>query len=262
MKKLVYNKINIYVTSSSAVTIGFVLRTLLKKFNDKASKYLYWTIFCICSSCMVVAGVISTIKLISKPIGSEINFEPFDDDVHKATLSVCKICESLYQYTDTIPALKSVSYQENSNDEWIGEDDTGEASPLYFWVNEQSFLCKSFPLKGNEVKILHTAYGTNDKNMHIYLHKTGDLGSGLEVKINKDLFKNDNIFLLQIEVLHLISDDGKCSDDGHYQNCREEYISVAVNNYAGCVLKFMRYKSLFSSFLHFLVSTLENISIN
>ena len=62
--------------------------------------------------------------------------------------------------------------------------------------------------------------------MYLYLHKNGDLGSGLEVKINKDMLEDDNLFLLEIVVLHLISDDGKCSDAGHFQNCREEYISA------------------------------------
>ena len=148
----------------------------------------------------MVAAVISTIKLISKPTGSEIDLELFDDNIHKVTVSVCKICETLDQYTNIIPALESVSYQKNTivTKKWIGEDDTREGSPIFSWVNEKSFLCKSFPLEGNEVKILHTAFGTNDRNMYIYLHKHGDLGSGLEIKLNKALFEDFNIFLLPI----------------------------------------------------------------
>ena len=119
-------------TSFSAGSIGYLLRTVVKTWNERASKYLYWTIFGLCSTCLVVAGAISTIKLISKPTGSEIDLQPFDEIIHKATVSVCKIFETLDQYTDTIPALESVSYEKNSNvtREWLEEDDT-EAS-LFF----------------------------------------------------------------------------------------------------------------------------------
>ena len=190
---------------------------------------------------MVGQVFVTTNKLLSNPTGSEIELQPFNENIHGVSVSVCKIFESLDLYSDTIPALVSIEYQNSKNVTGNQhEENVIKSSPSFSWVNDKSYLCKTFPLKGKQVKIVHTAYGTNDKNMYIYVHKTGFLGSGLEIKINKDWFSEDNILLLEISELHLIPEEAKCSDEVNLEECREEYISAAVNNITGCVLKFMR----------------------
>lgn len=187
---------------------------------------------------MIGEVIVSTDKVLSNPAGSQVNLHPFDENVHSVSISVCKIFESLDLYTDTIPALINVSYQNSSTNT---EDWTEiESTPLFSWANDQSYLCKSFPIMEKNVKILHTAFGVYDTNMHIYLHKTGVLGSGLELKIDKNWFDKDVILLLELTELHLIPDEAKCSYKGMFEVCREEYISAAVNNVTGCILKYMR----------------------
>ena len=196
---------------------------------------------------MIVEVIVSTNKLLSNPTGSEIITQSFDESIHEISVSVCKVFESFDQYTDAIPSVKSVTYQNETFIEMAKEyeyeyenDYDQESSSMFSWVNDQSYLCKSFSFKGKEFKIIHNAFGSHDQNLHIYLHKTGFLGSGLEVKINKQWYPDDNILLLEIVELHLIAEETNCTDEGMLEECREGYISAAVNKITGCILKYMR----------------------
>ena len=195
---------------------------------------------------MALQVYVSVLKVDSKPTGTSVEFKELNSVINMS-LTACKIDHDMLDKDEHIQPLLYVGSKNRDEfiDEFVSEVGNSTISSFYWLDNELTHICKTIDLhQSEEIKIIHSyglSWGTDPKNMKLYIHETGLFGSGYEVKFQTEWYEGNTVVLLDLEQIVNIPDPSVCNQDYLFDQCKQRYISEEFKTGAGCSLKLPRY---------------------
>ena len=227
----------------SLLDIGYVQKKLKSRcWKEKWTNLMFATVVLACCLGFLYQIRACSSKLMAKPTGVYLDTESLDVNL---SITFCKQYDVSRGHinSDVIPALESVEYRPANEKGFkvLHRENSSSLKPFLWYSDNQAqiYLCKSVEFLGEEIKISHNTKAGSRKIL-VYLHETGDFGSGSQLKLNAVwLAWQSSVYLMQMVPIVQIPEVAMCSTSHQFSDCLANLVTHGVHQKAGCVLRQM-----------------------
>ena len=232
----------------SLLDIGYVQKKLKSRhWKEKWANLMFATVVLACCLGFLYQIRACSFKLMAKPTGVYLDTDSLAVNL---SMTFCKQYDVSHGHinSDVLPALESVEYRPANEKGFkvLHRENSSSLKPFLWYLDNQAqiYLCKSIEVLGEEIKISHkydhAEVEAGSRKIHVYLHETGDFGSGSQLKLNAGwLAWHNSVYLMQMVPIVQIPEVAMCSTSYQFSDCLVNLVTHGVYQKAGCVLRQM-----------------------